>query len=171
MPKILILSFLVFCQLFTSHLTKCEEYRVAIEAALQIYQDKNPKDDIGVRIVDYKLVCSIIQQESSFRPKARSFVNAVGLMQVRYIALLELSRLNQPFGINMENPSSNIFAGLNYLFILYKYTPEHCRSNAVENLHFVLSAYNKGVGRMIKNGTCKTNYSNQVLHRMYMNFN
>lgn len=146
---------------------KCREYKETIEGALFVYNEKNPKDFLGVSVVDYELVCSIIHQESSFNPKARSRFNAVGLMQMRYIALVELSRLEEQFGINMENPVSNIYAGLNYLLILFKYTPSYCRQNAVQNLHFVLSAYNQGVGRVLDRGNCKTRYSNQVLQRLY----
>lgn len=90
---------------------------------------------------DWRLLASLIYQESKFSMSARSSRGAQGLMQVR-------SATAKQFGIdNIFDPEQNIKAGT--LFIkrlqsLYN-TPE---IDSVNRIKFTLAAYNAGEGRV-----------------------
>jgi membrane-bound lytic murein transglycosylase F len=90
---------------------------------------------------DWRLLASLICQESRFNPDSRSRRGAYGLMQL-------MPQTAESLGIfDVENPESNLQAGIKYLLHVTKYlhlndVPE------TDRLKFVLAAYNAGMGRI-----------------------
>ncbi|GAB4299610.1 MAG: transporter substrate-binding domain-containing protein [Marinilabiliales bacterium] len=91
---------------------------------------------------DWRLVASLIYQESRFNPNSVSWSGATGLMQLMpYTA--------ERFGVtNLFNPEQNIIAGTKYL----KYLEDNICSDIKdknEKIKFILAAYNIGPGHVI----------------------
>jgi membrane-bound lytic murein transglycosylase F len=85
---------------------------------------------------DWKLLASLIYQESQFRPNVKSWAGAVGLMQL-------LPSTAKHYGAkNIYNPYENIMAGTKYLKWLESYWNEIVKPE--ERLKFVLASYNCG---------------------------
>lgn len=85
-----------------------------------------------------ELVAAMIQQESRFKPTARSGAGALGLMQI-------VPRTGKWMGAkNLMNPSENIQAGTKYL----KYLNERFDGNETK----VIAAYNAGEGNVRRFG-------------------
>ncbi|HZY78669.1 MAG TPA: transglycosylase SLT domain-containing protein, partial [Cyclobacteriaceae bacterium] len=91
---------------------------------------------------DWRLVASIVYQESGFNPNVRSWAGAVGLMQLMPAASKQFKLMNA------YDPQQNIKAGvrvLQYLDGLWAKTV----SDPNERLKFVLASYNVGVSHVI----------------------
>jgi membrane-bound lytic murein transglycosylase F len=85
---------------------------------------------------DWRLLASMIYQESRFDPNARSWAGATGLMQVMPITAKHI-------GVKKyRKPSDNIKAGVKYLQELQQKFSEIPDSN--ERIKFILAAYNVG---------------------------
>lgn len=89
---------------------------------------------------DWRLIAAQAYQESRFRPAARSFAGAVGLMQVMPGTARELG-----FESSLD-PESSVHAGVMYLRQLYDRLDE--LSSPVERTWFALAAYNAGFGHL-----------------------
>jgi hypothetical protein len=88
--------------------------------------------------VEPELVAAVVNQESRFKPTARSPVGAQGLMQL-------MPRTGAWMGAkNLNDPTQNVQAGVKYLKYLEK------RFNGNEKL--ILAAYNGGEGNVKKYG-------------------
>lgn len=91
---------------------------------------------------DWRLLASVVYQESNFNPKVESWVGAVGLMQV-------MPETGQFFGIHdLWNPSQNIKAGIKFL----KFLDNHWTKTVAdpeERKKFVLASYNVGLSHVI----------------------
>lgn len=88
--------------------------------------------------VDPELVAAVVQQESRFKPTARSPVGAMGLMQL-------MPRTGKWMGAtNLNDPQQNIKAGVKYL----KYLGERFGDNET----LILAAYNGGEGNVKRYG-------------------
>lgn len=86
---------------------------------------------------DWRLITSIVYQESRFNPKARSWAGASGLMQ-----LMPLTA--EYFGVKeLESPAESILGGLKYLNWLDKYWQEKIVDKE-ERIKFILASYNAG---------------------------
>jgi len=100
---------------------------------------KSASDDISW---DWRLLASLIYQESRFKPDVVSWAGAYGLMQV-----MPLTAKN--FGINVKaSPSNNIKAGtmyINWLQSVY----EPLIPDEKERMKFVLASYNAGPGHVL----------------------
>ena len=89
---------------------------------------------------DWKLVAAVVYQESHFNPKARSFTNVRGLMQVTTATAEEM-------GIeNRLDPEENIRAGIMYLDKMFGKFDEI--EDNYERLLFALASYNIGYGHV-----------------------
>lgn len=98
---------------------------------------KEFSDEIGW---DWRLVASLIYQESRFNPHARSWAGAYGLMQL-------MPTTGQRFGVNPSSPlKMQIHAGLMYL----KWLDERFADikDTEERKKFILAAYNIGLGHV-----------------------
>ena len=89
---------------------------------------------------DWRLVSSLIYQESQFRPGITSWAGAVGLMQL-------LPATAKRFGVSsLRDPGQNIKAGTSYLKYLDNFWKEI--PDSLERKKFVLASYNAGPGHV-----------------------
>jgi membrane-bound lytic murein transglycosylase F len=91
---------------------------------------------------DWRLIASLIYQESRFFPKVESWAGAQGLMQL-------MPGTADRFGVvNPENPRQNIRGGVEFL----KWLDERLESRVTdpeERIKFVLASYNVGLGHVL----------------------
>jgi membrane-bound lytic murein transglycosylase F len=111
---------------------------------------------------DWRLLASLIYQESRFDPKVTSWAGAFGLMQI-------MPETGKIFGIDiMASPENNIKAGVLYIKYLQNFFNAKI-PDGNERLKFVLAAYNAGAGNIvdamklaIKNGKNPLVWDNNV---------
>ncbi len=90
---------------------------------------------------DWRLLASLIYQESEFKPGVVSWVGARGLMQL-------MPDVMEKYGIDStSSPEEQIIAGTKYLKALFKQLPPEI-TDSVERIKFVLAAYNTGMGHV-----------------------
>jgi len=91
---------------------------------------------------DWRLISSIIYQESRFNPEAGSWAGAYGLMQI-------MPGTAESLGIeNFKEPEQNIKSGILMLNWLNKHFQESI-PDSTERVKFVLASYNIGLGHVI----------------------
>lgn len=89
---------------------------------------------------DWLLLASLVYQESKFNPHAKSWVGAVGLMQLMP-ATAKMYGANNP-----RDPRQNLRAGTKYLKWLEEYWKDI--PDEKERMKFVLASYNTGQGHV-----------------------
>lgn len=90
---------------------------------------------------DWRLLASQVYQESQFRPTARSWVGARGLMQL-------MPATARQFGVrSITNPRENVAGGVAFLAWLDGYWASKIAPPR-ERLRFVLASYNAGAGHV-----------------------
>ena len=91
---------------------------------------------------DWRLLASLICQESRFNPDVRSLAGAYGLMQIMPVT-------GRNFGIDISSsPENNIKAGVLYINWLHSiFDPKI--SDEKERVYFILAAYNAGPGHIL----------------------
>jgi len=89
---------------------------------------------------DWRLVAAVVYQESHFNPKARSFTNVRGLMQITRETALEMGITNR------LNPDQSIRAGIKYLDKMYQKF-DHIEDD-YQRMLFSLASYNVGYGHV-----------------------
>lgn len=90
---------------------------------------------------DWRLLTSLIYQESGFDPNSASWAGAQGLMQLMPETAAE-------YGLDSTaNPKDNIEAGVDYLKWLDEQFEEKVK-DSLERRKFVLAAYNVGLGHI-----------------------
>jgi membrane-bound lytic murein transglycosylase F len=91
---------------------------------------------------DWRLLASLICQESRFDPNVRSWAGAYGLMQV-------LPVTGKRFGIDItSSPKNNIKAGVMYINWLHSvFDPKI--DDEDERINFILASYNAGPGHVL----------------------
>jgi membrane-bound lytic murein transglycosylase F len=91
---------------------------------------------------DWRLLASLIYQESRFNPTVTSWCGAYGLMQI-------MPNTGKNFGIDiMASPASNLMAGVLYIKYLQKFFDQRIPDEN-ERLKFILGAYNAGAGNVV----------------------
>jgi membrane-bound lytic murein transglycosylase F len=91
---------------------------------------------------DWRLLTSLIYQESRFNAEVTSFAGAYGLMQV-------MPATGRTFGIDVKaSPLNNIKAGVKYLRYLQEFFSERIPDEN-ERIKFILAAYNAGEGNIL----------------------
>jgi membrane-bound lytic murein transglycosylase F len=91
---------------------------------------------------DWRLLASLICQESEFRPDAVSHSGAYGLMQIMPVTA-------RNFGIDItSSPANNVKAGILYINWLYSIFDSKIADES-ERLSFVLASYNAGPGHVL----------------------
>lgn len=91
---------------------------------------------------NWKLISSVIYQESHFNAQARSWAGACGLMQL-------MPETAARFGVDdPTDPEQNIKAGYKFLIWLDNRFAELV-PDSVERVKFTLAAYNVGIGHMM----------------------
>ena len=105
--------------------------------------------------VDPALAYAIMQTESSFNPKAKSYVPAYGLMQIvpKSAGADCAQSLKKPFsaptGNYLYEPENNIEMGVHYLYLLKKRYYTGVDSADKQNL-CVIASYNTGAGNVAR---------------------
>jgi membrane-bound lytic murein transglycosylase F len=91
---------------------------------------------------DWRLLASLIYQESRFKPDVISGQGAYGLMQV-------MPATGRTFGIDVKtSPENNMMAGVMYIRYLQEFFSKRIPDEN-ERIKFVLAAYNAGEGNII----------------------
>ncbi|QZE14494.1 transporter substrate-binding domain-containing protein [Halosquirtibacter laminarini] len=91
---------------------------------------------------DWRLVASVVYQESNFNPEAESWAGAVGLMQL-------MPETADRYNVeDLTNPAENIHAGTRYLGWLDSYFKDQI-DDPNERIKFVLASYNIGLGHIL----------------------
>lgn len=90
---------------------------------------------------DWRLLASLIFQESKFDPSASSWAGAVGLMQLMEETAAEFDV------VNLTNPNESLKAGAAYIKWLERTLGKHVEDSA-ERQKFILAAYNVGIGHL-----------------------
>lgn len=89
--------------------------------------------------IDWKLVVSVMAQESRFDPYAQSWAGAIGLMQI-------IPRFSEvEFEYDLYDPEINVREGLRYL---RKHLNHYAYMDSTNQVAFALAAYNVGMGHM-----------------------
>jgi membrane-bound lytic murein transglycosylase F len=91
---------------------------------------------------DWRLLASMVYQESRFYPDTVSWVGAFGLMQL-------MPATARRYGVSKNSPpEKNVEAGVNYLMWLDDVLSDQITDSS-ERLKFVLASYNVGLGHVL----------------------
>lgn len=91
---------------------------------------------------DWRIIASLIYQESQFNPNAKSWAGAKGLMQL-------MPSTAAMYGVkNPKDPMQNLRAGIKYLNWLDSYWEDEI-ADSTERIKFVLASYNIGPGHIV----------------------
>jgi len=91
---------------------------------------------------DWRILASLIYQESEFKPNVKSWVGAYGLMQMMPVTL-------EKYGLDSTaSPEQQITAGAKYLKFLDRQLPKEI-VDSTERIKFVLASYNAGLGHVL----------------------
>ncbi|MCL2682838.1 MAG: transglycosylase SLT domain-containing protein [Bacteroidales bacterium] len=90
---------------------------------------------------DWRLLASLIYQESNFYPHVESWAGAIGLMQL-------MPDVAEKYGITLESSAdAQILAGVKHLQEIDKLLPDEIPKS--ERIAFMLASYNVGVGHIL----------------------
>jgi membrane-bound lytic murein transglycosylase F len=91
---------------------------------------------------DWRLLASLVYQESNFKADAENWSGAYGLMQL-------MPSVMQQFGIDSTaTPADQLRVGGKYISYLDRLIPESV-TDSIERAKFVIAAYNTGVGHVL----------------------
>ncbi len=120
---------------------KKSDFFYASNGKLSVFDEQIKSESSSINW-DWRLVASLIYQESKFNPTVRSESGAYGLMQFMPVTA-------EYFGIDQEaQPSVQLKMGIRYLKMLDKYLQD-IKIPDEERLKFVLAAYNAGYGHIL----------------------
>lgn len=123
--------------------TRAEAYKNEVEKYCRKY-DVNPA-----------MVYAVMQTESSFNPKAKSYVPAYGLMQIvptsagKDCAVSLKKSFSQPTANYLYEPENNIEMGVHYLYLLKKRYYTNVTDPNSRDL-CVIASYNTGAGNVAR---------------------
>ncbi len=101
---------------------------------------------------DWRLLASVIYQESNFRPNAESWAGAVGLMQLMPATATEFG------AVDRTNPYQSLRAGVRYLKYLDRLWAKYVR-DPTERVKYVLASYNAGLSHILDARNLAKKYS------------
>ena len=103
-----------------------------------------PWQPTGGYSIDRALVWGFMRQESAYNPKARSYVGAMGLMQLMPATAQQVSTRYAPelAGSNFWDPSTNVALGQSYIGVLL--------GEVDNNLVRTAASYNGGIGNVYR---------------------
>jgi membrane-bound lytic murein transglycosylase F len=136
---------LYFNIIYERYFRDAREIRTHRDERADLVGDLSPYDAIVKKYADvygfdWRLIVSMMYQESQFNPRARSFAGAAGLMQV-------LPRTAGEFGFDdLQDPEEAIHAGIKYLdWVRDRFEPDLA---VKDRMWFTLAAYNAGAGHV-----------------------
>lgn len=92
---------------------------------------------------DWRLISSLIYQESRFKSNVKSWAGAYGLMQL-------MPTTARRFGVNKNSPpEKNIKAGIQFIKWLDKRFENRGITDEEEKVKFILASYNVGLGHIL----------------------
>ena len=91
---------------------------------------------------DWRLLASLVYQESEFKPNVQSWVGAYGLMQLMP-HVMEKYGLDSTAGI-----SEQLVAGVRHLIYIKKQMPSEI-NDSIEQIKFLFASYNCGLGHVL----------------------
>jgi len=92
---------------------------------------------------DWRLLASLIYQESRFKPNVKSWAGAYGLMQL-------MPTTARRFGVNRNSsPEKQIEAGTEFIKWLDKRFEKRGITDEQEKIKFILASYNVGLGHIL----------------------
>lgn len=106
----------------------------------------SPYDDLAKKYgrkygIDWRLIVAQMYQESRFNPEAKSWVGAMGLMQV-------MPKTGAELGFrNLRRPESNVHAGVKYLARMAAKFDVSIPMR--QRVRFALASYNAGLGHVL----------------------
>lgn len=102
---------------------------------------------------DWRLIASLVCQESRFDPAAQSWTGAYGLMQI-------IPATSMRYGIDSisATPEQSLDVGTSYLRRIENYWKDYIKDEA-ERIKFVLASYNVGLGHVIDARTLTIKYN------------
>ncbi|SEA36927.1 transporter substrate-binding domain-containing protein [Microbulbifer marinus] len=114
---------------------------------LSVNGEISPYDDLIQKYADeydfdWRLIVAQMFQESSFNPKAKSWVGARGLMQVMPATGKQVGEAN------LFDPETSVRAGLKYLDWLHEKFVNRKDISPENEMWFTLAAYNAGLGHV-----------------------
>jgi membrane-bound lytic murein transglycosylase F len=124
-----------------SMITNSSDYSSLSGNKLSPYDDQINE---GAKILgwDWRLLASVVYQESNFNPSIKSWAGAVGLMQV-------MPETGEYFGVsNIEDPNQNIKVGVRFLKFLDNEWAKTV-TDSTERVKFVLASYNVGLSHIL----------------------
>jgi membrane-bound lytic murein transglycosylase F len=124
-----------------SIITNSSDYSSLSGNKLSPYDDQIKE---GAKILgwDWRLLASVVYQESNFNPSIKSWAGAVGLMQV-------MPETGEYFGVsNIEDPNQNIKVGVRFLKFLDNEWVKTV-TDSTERVKFVLASYNVGLSHIL----------------------
>ncbi len=92
---------------------------------------------------DWRLVVSQMYQESRFDPSAKSWMGAIGLMQIMPQTAMELGLED------LNRPETSIHAGVKYLHGLMRHFEFEPELTLADRTWFALASYNAGIGHVL----------------------
>lgn len=91
---------------------------------------------------DWRLIASMVYQESNFNPRVESWAGAIGLMQI-------MPETGSHYGVkNLWDPNQNIKVGIRFIKFLDRQWAKTV-TDSVERKKFVLASYNVGLSHVI----------------------
>lgn len=100
---------------------------------------------------DWRLLASLIYQESKFNPKAESWSGAFGLMQM-------MPETAEQYGLSdISSPEEQIEAGIRYINLIDKQL-EPLVNDSIERRKFVMASYNAGLAHVLDAQRLATKY-------------
>ncbi len=92
--------------------------------------------------MDWRLLSSLIYQESKFHPEVVSWAGAFGIMQL-------MPETAMDYGVDsLSSVEAQIEAGIKHIKIINKQLPEEI-SDREERIKFILASYNVGIGHVL----------------------
>ena len=90
---------------------------------------------------DWRLLASLVYQESEFKPNVQSWAGAYGLMQLMPSVL-------EKYGLDSTaSPVDQLTAGVNHLIYIQNQLPSEI-TDSIEQVKFLLASYNCGIGHV-----------------------
>lgn len=104
--------------------------------------DDEIKDAAKIIGWDWRMLASLVYQESQFKPNVRSWAGAYGLMQL-------MPGILEKYGLDSTaNPSEQLNAGIKHLIFIKNQLPKEI-TDSIEQVKFLLASYNCGLGHVL----------------------